>query len=89
MVKKELIDLYTTKASKIEVLYPPINILKFDPDLKAQKEALRLKHGFNPKQKIFLFVSTGHKRKGLPFLLNYFLSLIQTNIFCWFRVNQK
>lgn len=75
MVKKELIDLYKTEASKIEVLYPPINTSKFEPDLKLQKTSLRLKHNIDPNQKIFLFVSTGHKRKGLPFLLKLFSKL--------------
>ena len=75
MVKKELIELYNTEASKIEVLYPPINTLKFNPDLKSQKEAFKIKHGFSPEQKIFLFVSTGHQRKGLSFLLKLFSKL--------------
>lgn len=75
MVKQELIDLYGTQASKIEVLYPPINISKFNPNLKTKKTALRLKHQLSPNQKIFLFVSTGHTRKGLPFLLELFSKL--------------
>lgn len=75
MVRQELIDLYNTQHSKIEILYPPINILKFTPDLKSQKNALRVKQGLSPEQKIFLFVSTGHKRKGLPFLLELFSKL--------------
>ncbi len=75
MVKQELIDLYATPPSKIIVLYPPINTLKFNPDLKSQKEALRIKYGVPREQKTFLFVSTGHQRKGLSFLLKLFARL--------------
>lgn len=79
MVKQELIDLYKIDKKKVEVLYPPFNASKFDKSLKNNKEQLKKKIGYSSEQILFLFVSTGHKRKGVPFLLKLFKELPETH----------
>lgn len=68
MIKQELIDLYGIDAAKIEVLYPPVNTAVFNQDSIYSKSELRQKYGLPQDKKILLFVSTGHKRKGLDML---------------------
>ena len=72
MVKQELIECDKVEESKLEVLYPPFNTSKFTPHLKKEKTRLRKENGIGENQKVFIFVSTGHKRKGLDFLLKLF-----------------
>ena len=74
MIKQELIDLYWIKEDKIKVLPPPINKDYF-PNLKNQQAALKVKWKLSPSKKSFLFVSTGHKNKGLALLNKLFAKL--------------
>ena len=74
MIKKELIDHYWIKEDKIKVLPPPIEIKNFKL-LKNQKEFLQKKWNISDQKKNFLFVSTGHKNKGLPLLNKLFKQL--------------
>ncbi|MFZ7172255.1 glycosyltransferase family 4 protein [Avibacterium avium] len=71
LMKKELIEFYHIPQEKIDVIYPPIDTEKFYPDNQLAMEA-RKEYGFNQDEVIFLFPSTGHKRKGLYILANYF-----------------
>lgn len=73
MVKSEIENYYGISSEKIKVLYPPINLKTFHSSLS--KEEARAKLNFNNNEKLFLFVSTSHKRKGLPFLKNIFKTL--------------
>lgn len=75
MLKEELIDLYKIDSSKIKVLYPPFNPSNFNRELISEKESLRKEMSYTNDQQLFLFVSTGHKRKGLNFLLKLFQKL--------------
>ena len=79
MIKQELIELYKIDERKIKILYPPFNASKFDKNLKSKKEQLKSKLGYSSEQVLFLFVSTGHKRKGVPFLLKLFKELPETH----------
>lgn len=79
MMKDELVNLYNIPAHKIKILYPPLNINKFNMDLSNDREQIRLEYGMKNDQKIFVFISTGHKRKGLDLLLNIFEKLEYTN----------
>lgn len=73
MVKNELETLYNISANKIKILYPPINIKNFENNISATEA--RQKLGYNSEDKLFLFVSTSHKRKGLPLLKKVFANL--------------
>lgn len=75
MMKRELMQFYGVNESKIRVLYPPLNIEKFNISLKSQQNALKSKYGFSSKKRTFLFVSASHSRKGLPLLLEVFKEL--------------
>ncbi len=76
MMKDEVIRYYGIPASKIEVLFPPIDNRRFHIGLRAHRTALREKYGLDPAKKSFLFVSSSHYRKGLPVLLEVFKSLV-------------
>ncbi|NJM93742.1 MAG: glycosyltransferase family 4 protein, partial [Cytophagales bacterium] len=75
MMKEELIELYGISSEKIEVLYPPIDIKKFTRLPPARRQDLRNQWGLSAEKRYFLFVSTSHKRKGLPLLLDVFSRL--------------
>lgn len=73
MVKNEIEQYYGISSQKVKVLYPPINLKTFS--ILYTKEEARAKLNFNSSDKLFLFVSTSHKRKGLPFLKKIFKKL--------------
>ncbi|MEZ4928687.1 MAG: glycosyltransferase family 4 protein [Chitinophagales bacterium] len=73
MVKNEIEQYYGVSPQKVKVLYPPINLKTFS--ILYTKEEARAKLNFNSSDKLFLFVSTSHKRKGLPFLKKIFKKL--------------
>ncbi|MEZ4826966.1 MAG: glycosyltransferase family 4 protein [Bacteroidia bacterium] len=72
MVREELIDLYHTPPSKIHVLYPPLDEATFNTNLRPRRAELRSQQGMDPEKLSFAFVSTSHRRKGLPLLLEVF-----------------
>ncbi|MEG9489872.1 glycosyltransferase family 4 protein [Mannheimia indoligenes] len=72
LMKKELIKFYHIPESKIEVIYPPLDIKKFNIVNVDRRAELRKKFGFNDNEVIYLFPSTGHKRKGFDLLAKYF-----------------
>lgn len=72
LMKKELIQFYDICPEKIAVIYPPVNTEKFKPATPIQREELRAKLGFNTNDVIYLFPSTGHKRKGFELLKAFF-----------------
>ncbi len=73
MVKNEIISYYKIPPDDIKVLYPPINLKQFQG--KNQLTAFKLKHKLQEEDKLFLLVSTSHKRKGLDLLVKVFKSL--------------
>ncbi|MGB3466838.1 MAG: glycosyltransferase family 4 protein, partial [Cyclobacteriaceae bacterium] len=75
LVKNELEELFNISEKRITVLYPPIKIEDYSKVASDRKQELYKRFGMDPNRKNFLFVSTGHKRKGLPFLLDIFASL--------------
>lgn len=75
MMEEELITLYGVDPGKISVLYPPCNTDRFNQSLRARRESLRQQFGFEKEEKICLFVSYSHPRKGLPLLLEVFRKL--------------
>ena len=77
MMRKELSQLYGVPDDKMRVIYPPVDSDRFHPELKNGQ--LRFKEEFNLDKDRFvlLFVSTGHKRKGLDLVLDAFAALPQ------------
>ncbi|KLT72715.1 glycosyl transferase family 1 [Neisseria arctica] len=77
LMQHELTSLYGISPEKIHVVHPPADTERFQPANKEQISRLRKQYGFNEKDTVFLFPSTGHKRKGLDFLADFFE---QTNL---------
>ena len=72
LVKNELVNLYGVNPDKIHVIYPPVNSEKFHPVSNDDTLKLREKYNLDKDKVYFLFPSSGHERKGLPFLMDYF-----------------
>lgn len=72
MMQAELRELYTVPQERIALLYPPVDTARFAPVDAMARRALRERHGFRSDEVVFLFVSSGHERKGLALLADYF-----------------
>ena len=65
---------YGIAPGKIDVLYPPVDEQRFFPVDDARRAQLRHELGLPPDRATFLLVSTGHRRKGLDQLVDFFRS---------------
>lgn len=72
LMKEELMHFYNVPEHKIHVLYPPVDTKKFQPISPEARQTLRQKWGFAENEIIYLFPSTGHKRKGYDILKAFF-----------------
>lgn len=72
LMKKELIELYGIAENKVKVIYPPANTRLFKTTTDENRQKLREKFGFKPNETIYLFPSTGHRRKGFYWLKAFF-----------------
>ncbi|RQP25721.1 glycosyltransferase family 4 protein [Piscinibacter terrae] len=63
---------YGIPAAKIDVLYPPVDTDRFHTVDTARREQLRQALQLPADRATFLLVSTGHKRKGLDQLVEFF-----------------
>ncbi|WP_308030142.1 glycosyltransferase, partial [Neisseria lactamica] len=68
---RELVGLYGVPPEKIQVAPPPADTERFFPQ-PGETAALRAKYGFADHETVFLFPSTGHTRKGLELLADFF-----------------
>jgi glycosyltransferase involved in cell wall biosynthesis len=59
-------------AAKIRLLYPPVDGERFSTVDDTARAALRAELGLAPGRTAFLLASTGHKRKGLDLLVDFF-----------------
>lgn len=75
LVKQEIMDLFHLSERRVRVLFPPVRIGDFKQLDNTLKKQLSEKFDIDPSRKNFLFVSTGHKRKGLSFLIDIFSKL--------------
>ncbi|MDO5059336.1 MAG: glycosyltransferase family 4 protein [Neisseria sp.] len=71
LMQRELETLYGVPSEKIRTVYPPADTARFFPQPERQAE-LRRRFGFAEEDTVFLFPSTGHKRKGLDLLADFF-----------------
>jgi glycosyltransferase involved in cell wall biosynthesis len=63
---------YGVTPAKIEVLYPPVDGVRFSTVSDAHRAQLRESLGLPNDRAVFLLASTGHRRKGLDLLLDLF-----------------
>lgn len=59
-------------ADKIRLLYPPVDGERFSSVTEAERARLRAELGLREDRTTFLLASTGHKRKGLALLVDFF-----------------
>ena len=78
LVKQEIEKLFLVEKEKVKVLHPPVKSRDFFVMPANEIEEAAEKHRLDPSKTNFLFVSTGHKRKGLQFLLGLFEQLDST-----------
>lgn len=71
-IKNELIQYYAQAANKIKLLYPPVNETEFYPVTEEERKKIKEKFNFPNDRVVFVFPSTGHTRKGLKTLLEWF-----------------
>lgn len=71
MMAQELTEYYGVPSEKIRVVYPPANMQRYFPQPERTAE-LRRRFGFADDETVFVFPSTGHKRKGLDVLAAFF-----------------
>ncbi len=69
LMARQVQQFYGVDASKIDVLYPPVDTQRFHPVSTEHKRALRDQLGLPADRCVFLLASTGHARKGLDVLV--------------------
>ncbi len=72
LMKNEAVRHYGIDAQKVVLLYPPVDGERFSPVAPAARDALRAQLGLPQDRAVFLLASTGHKRKGLDLLVDFF-----------------
>ncbi len=72
LMRDEIIQHYGTAPAKIVLLYPPTDTQRFSMVDNARRAQLRTTLGLPNDRAVFLLASTGHKRKGLDALADFF-----------------
>lgn len=72
LMKTEIVRHYGIEPSKVTLLYPPVDAGRFRPAAATERAALRRALGFDDDRAVFLLASTGHRRKGLDLLVDFF-----------------
>jgi glycosyltransferase involved in cell wall biosynthesis len=71
-MRDEVVRFYGIAPEKITLLYPPIDGERFSAVDDAARAKLRTQLGLPQDRAVFLLASTGHKRKGLDVLTEFF-----------------
>ena len=72
LMQRELMQHHGIDATRIVLLYPPTDTERFSPVDPARRDALRAQLGLPTNRAVFLLASTGHERKGLGVLAEFF-----------------
>ncbi len=70
LLRDEIIRLYDILDKKVTVIHPPTDTDRFKPVSALKRTELRSRFGMVPNRLCLVFVSTGHRRKGLYPLLD-------------------
>ncbi|MFC0179627.1 glycosyltransferase family 4 protein [Thorsellia kenyensis] len=70
LMAAELKELYKIEESKVKVIYPPINNNVFHPINDDDRKSIRQQNNWSDGDIILLFPSSGHERKGLPYIIS-------------------
>lgn len=68
----EAVQHYGLDPAKVRRLYPPVDAAQFHPVDEGARRALRARLGLPDERTVFLLASTGHARKGLALLADWF-----------------
>jgi glycosyltransferase involved in cell wall biosynthesis len=71
-MQREAQRFHGVEPDRVAVLYPPVDGDRFAPVEPAQRQALRRELGLPDDRAVFLLASTGHRRKGLDLLADFF-----------------
>jgi glycosyltransferase involved in cell wall biosynthesis len=71
-MRDEVVRHYGVDPRKIRLLYPPVDDGRFSPVNATARAALRAQLGLPDDRAVFLLASTGHQRKGLDLLVDFF-----------------
>jgi glycosyltransferase involved in cell wall biosynthesis len=71
-MRDECVRHYGIDPRKIALLYPPVDEKRFSTVDTATRDALRAQLDLPNDRAVFLLASTGHKRKGLDRLVDFF-----------------
>ena len=71
-MRDECVRHYGIDPRKIALLYPPVDGERFSTVDTAARDALRAQLDLPNDRAVFLLASTGHKRKGLDLLVEFF-----------------
>ena len=71
-VRDEAVRHHGIAPAKFVLLYPPVDGMRFSPVDAAARNLLRAELGLPADRAVFLLASTGHKRKGLELLSEFF-----------------
>ncbi len=63
---------YGISPDKIKLMYPPVDGQRFSPAPSAERARLRAELDLPDHKAVFLLASTGHRRKGLDLLADFF-----------------
>ncbi len=72
LMKNEAVQHYGIDPNKVVLLYPPVDGARFSPVDTAARNTLRAQLDLPSDRAVFLLASTGHKRKGLDLLVEFF-----------------
>ena len=68
----EAVRFHGVAGDKIRLLYPPVDGARFGTVDTEARQRLRAEFALPPDRCVFLLASTGHKRKGLDLLVEFF-----------------
>jgi glycosyltransferase involved in cell wall biosynthesis len=71
-MRDEVVHHYGISPAKIALLYPPVDTERFSAVDGPTRDALRAQLNLPHDRAVFLLASTGHKRKGLDLLVDFF-----------------
>lgn len=71
-MRDEVVRHYGIAPAKIALLYPPVDTERFSTVDALARDALRAQLDLPHDRAVFLLASTGHKRKGLDLLVDFF-----------------
>jgi glycosyltransferase involved in cell wall biosynthesis len=82
MIKNNLINLYNIPKEKVTCIYPPSDDTKFYQPLEQDIKHTKEKYKISDNKITLLFPSTGHKRKGLNFIIEALKQLPEDQFEC-------